>query len=151
MIRIASATLIILSLAIGNYVFAPFTPATTLHEVTFKITNIRNHQGNFVLCFFADEHEYKTEAESIRKEIEKEAIHNGELSFTLKLPEGTYGLLVLDDENKNDEMDFRLLLPKEGIGFSNHVPKIKKPNFSDFKFEVPPNNQPVTIQLRYLS
>jgi uncharacterized protein (DUF2141 family) len=45
----------------------------------------------------------------------------------------------LDDENLKDKMDYKLLLPTEGFGFSNFNPIILKSNFRDFNFTVNSN------------
>ena len=122
----------------------------TTHKVNFKITNIKNAQkGNFVLCFFANQEEFDKEKESLRFEIEKTKIVNKEIFFSLDIPSGKYGCIVLDDENLNDAMDFSLFLPKEGFGFSNFYP-LFRPKFKNFSFTVPYNeDNPVEIKLRY--
>jgi uncharacterized protein (DUF2141 family) len=51
--------------------------------------------------------------------------NGGTLTFTIAgLPEGSYGISVLHDENENHKLDRDLFgRPKEGIGFGNN-PKI---------------------------
>ncbi|WP_421801213.1 DUF2141 domain-containing protein [Flagellimonas sp.] len=49
---------------------------------------------------------------------------------------GTYAISVLHDENKDGEIKMGLLLPKEGIGFSNFkaIGLSNRPNFSKASF-----------------
>lgn len=127
------------------------TTFDSTEEVMFKITNIRSTKGNLVLCFFSEESAYQKGAFCIRKEISKNNLQNGELTVPLNLPKGTYGVVLLDDENLNDEMDYGLLMPKEGFGFSNFVPFISKPNFNDFNFNVSSKTKElVTIRVKYM-
>lgn len=119
--------------------------------VLFKITNVRNTKGNVVLCFFNQASTYEKGEFCIRKEISKSNLKNGEIKALLSLPKGTYGVVLLDDENQNDEMDYGLLMPKEGFGFSNFVPFISKPSFNDFDFRVTSNlKEPVIIKVKYM-
>ena len=137
--------------------FYPYTTATNptnpanVQNVSFEITNIRNTKGNFVLCFFSSETNYNNGQECLRKELSKKNIKNGELSFALELPQGAYGVVLLDDENLNDEMDYGFLLPLEGFGFSNHFPMLSKPRFNDIQFKVSNSiPEPITIKVKYM-
>lgn len=121
-------------------------------NVDFKITNIRNTKGNIVLCFFNNSYNYQNGQPCIRKEIDKDKIVRGELQVTIPMPQGIYGVVLLDDENLNDKMDYSFLLPTEGFGFSNHYPMIRKPTFNDFDFTVSSqqNSNPVIIKIKYI-
>ncbi len=125
-----------------------YSNTSKTYPVKFKITNVRNGEGNIVLCFFANEKEWKEEAESLRFEVEKDNLKDNELNFTLNLPAGYYGAIILDDENLNDDMDFKMFLPLEGFGFTNFYP-VFKPKFNNFKFKVPYQADYVVVKLRY--
>lgn len=132
-----------------------FTPHLESNKkmVEFKITNIRDaKKGNFVICIFNNSSNYQNGTTCIRKEVAKDQVKNKELTFSIAMPEGVYGAVLLDDENLNDEMDYGILLPKEGFGFSNHVPMIRKPQFHDFDFTVSnqSTNQPILIKVKYM-
>jgi uncharacterized protein (DUF2141 family) len=53
---------------------------------------------------------------------------NGTLILTGDLEPGTYGITLVDDENKNGTLDKSFFgMPKEGFGFSNFfIEKLKK-------------------------
>ncbi len=56
---------------------------------------------------------------------------------------------ILHDENNNGKIDKGLLLPKEGIGFSNYqsIGLKNRPNFSKASFEL---NTDKTISVRII-
>lgn len=63
---------------------------------------------------------------------------------------GTYGVALLDDEDSDTKMDYGLVMPKEGFGFSDYYHTgWSSPKFDDFKFELN-GNKSIKIQIRYL-
>lgn len=101
-----------------------------------EITGLRNNVGWIRLAIFVDEVGFRAEKPAQQRIFDKKTVKNGNLTIRLdSLPAGTYGLALLDDENKNGQLDYRFIIPNEGIGFSNYVQKgIKRPHFSDFSF-----------------
>jgi uncharacterized protein (DUF2141 family) len=94
-------------------------------EVTFNLTievnELRNSNGivQFALYnradAFPDEHFKKYFKKLTGKII------NGSSSVTFEnLKEGTYAINILHDENTDGRINKGLILPKEGIGFSNY-------------------------------
>lgn len=143
--------IILFSLSIILYSFTNNSTPSKSQNVSFEITHIRNLKGNFVLCFFNNQSSYDADKECIRKEVSKKNIKDGTLKFVLSLPEGYLGVVLLDDENQNDLMDYGVLLPLEGFGFSNHIAVISKPLLSDFGFNIPNKTKlPITIKVKYM-
>jgi len=67
------------------------------------------------------------------------------------LKPGIYGIAILDDENRNEKMDYGLILPKEGFGFSDYyLTGMKRPKFESFDFVLKNEVKTVEIKLRYL-
>ncbi len=62
----------------------------------------------------------------------------GEMTIALSLKPGEYGIILLDDENDTEVMEYNVLgLPKEGFGFAGYYHRgIRRPEFDDFKFTV---------------
>jgi len=62
-----------------------------------------------------------------------------------------YGITLLDDENKNGKLDYKFVIPKEGVGFSNYEQHgFRRPVFSDFSFLLKKNETiHVPIRLTY--
>ena len=73
------------------------------------------------------------------------------MTIKIKLKPGTYGISILDDENNDGKMDYKLIrIQKEGYGFSNYYHTgMSRPNFEDFDFIIGNKNIFVKIKIRY--
>jgi len=111
-----------------------------------EVSGIRNKDGLIRLAFFKDESSFRAEQPLLSRALEKADVLNGNLTVQLdSVQPGTYGIALLDDENRNGKLDYRLIIPREGIGFSNYVQhSILRPVFSDFSFILKKN---VTIRI----
>lgn len=111
-----------------------------------EVTGIRNKDGWILLAFFTNEVAFRTEKPALERSLDKASVLNGNLTVRLdSIPPGTYGIALLDDENKNGKLDYKLFLPKEGVGFSNYVHHgIRRPVFDDFSFLLKKN---VTLRI----
>lgn len=114
--------------------------------VNLTISNIKSTQGQILLAVFADQKGFKDEVPIHRFRFPKTAISNGTMKVSVNLAPGTYGIALVDDDNKNGKLDKNMIgIPKEGIGFSNfYLSGMSKPDFDDFKFEV--KNSAMAIQ-----
>jgi uncharacterized protein (DUF2141 family) len=67
------------------------------------------------------------------------------------LPQGTFAVSVLHDENGNGKMDKNFVgMPKEGYGASNNPKKKKRaPTFDEAKFSLNSTGQTIEITLIY--
>jgi len=82
----------------------------------------------------------------------KAGIKDGLMCVTVPgIPLGPVAISVLDDENSNGDIDMRLLIPKEGFGFSMN-PKIglSAPKFEECSFDFSRSGQRITIELNYV-
>ena len=89
--------------------------------LTVEVKDLRNSNGSVLFALynredaFPDEH-YKKYFKKLTGKIV-----NGESSVTFKnLPAGKYAVNILHDENNDGKIKKGLILPKEGIGFSNY-------------------------------
>ena len=83
--------------------------------------------------------------------MEKAKISNGASTLTINdLPKGRYAINVLHDENENGKIDKGLVLPTEGIGFSNYtnIGLSNRPNFSKASFELD-SDATVSVKIIY--
>lgn len=121
-------------------------------KVVVEITNLRNTKGSVSLGVYTNQDDFDEEKEYVLEVFPKtKTDSNGKLTVELYLPPGTYGIAYLDDENNNGEMDFGLMLPKEGFGFSNYVHSgLSRPDFEDFQFTVGTQATKVKIQTKYM-
>jgi len=67
------------------------------------------------------------------------------------LPQGTYAMTALHDENANGELDTFLGIPREGFAFSNN-PRVGfgPPRFDRVRFSIGPARALVRLQFKYI-
>lgn len=120
--------------------------------VTIKITNIRSKSGSLRFGIYRNQYEFENEKPHFIKSVPKTNMKNGTVEFELQLEEGYNGLALLDDENNNTVMDYGILLPDEGFGFSNYVHSgLTRPKFDAFKFHVKSSSKTaVTVKVKYM-
>lgn len=147
-----SITIFILSLSLF-FLLSSFAESVSEENPTIEVvvTNIRNAKGNLVMGFYKDSKSFSKRTPFMSKVVEKTTMKNGTVKFTLSLPAGTYGIALLDDENKNGKADYGFLLPIEGFGFSDYYHTgILAPSFDDFDFKLASSNKSVTVKLKYM-
>jgi len=65
--------------------------------------------------------------------------------------EGRYAIALIHDENGNGKLDKRLMIPREGFGFSKDAPVVMgPPRFDSAAFAVGPDAEHLSIKMRYL-
>lgn len=132
-----------LFILLGQHSYAQ-TPKTG--KLIIKITGIRNAEGNIRVALRTDEN---TIVDSKVVEIDKKTL-TAEAVFD-NLPEGTYGVAVIHDENKNEKLDFNDVgMPLEGYGHSNNPAKRPgPPNFDETRFAFAAPGSTIGIALIY--
>lgn len=120
--------------------------------VKVEITGIRTDQGILLVSLFENQEQFKSDQPVIIKKVAKAALRDSTLIVEFKnLTPQYYGIAVLDDENENGEMDYRLKRPTEGFGFSNYWHKgLFRPKFEDFSFELGEKDVVVKVVMRYI-
>jgi uncharacterized protein (DUF2141 family) len=127
----------------------PLTPVTC--DITVKVTAIRNKSGRLQIQIYRDQKTFLKETPWKVYHVSKKDVKDHYLIYTIEgLSPGTYGLALLDDENSNSKMDYGLVMPKEGFGFSDYYhTSWSRPVFDDFKFQLTEDRK-VKIQIRYV-
>lgn len=124
--------------------------ANTFGQTTLKInvTGLRSSKGNIRLAFYNNSESFDKEKALFIRIVPKEKITKGTFTITYTdLKSGTYGIAILDDENANNKMDYGLMLPDEGFGFSNYYhTSMSRPKFEKFSFKL--NNEPKTVEIK---
>jgi uncharacterized protein (DUF2141 family) len=125
-------------------------------DIPLQITvnDLRSANGNISVSVFVDDEGFKNEKAFLHKVFSKEEYLVGKtFSCKLDLPEGRYGIVILDDENADGDMDYNWIgVPKEGYGFSNFIHKgFSKPAYSDFEFDLNKDTKEMNISLRYFN
>lgn len=122
------------------------------YSLTIEVADLRNSNGvvQFSLYnkadVFPDEH-YKNYYRQMHEEIDK---GTSKITFT-DLPPGKYAVNILHDEDENGEIKKGLILPKEGIGFSNYqsIGLSNRPKFSKAAF-VLQEDKTIAVKIIYL-
>jgi len=117
-----------------------------------EISGIRNKEGLILLAFFVSDANFRSEKPVLEHILNKSLVQNGNLTVHLdSIPPGLYGIALLDDENRNGKLDYKFIIPKEGVGFSNYDQHgIYRPVFNDFSFLLKKNvTLRVPIRLKY--
>jgi uncharacterized protein (DUF2141 family) len=134
--------------------FSETNPEET-YSLTVKSAGFRNSEGEIMFVLYnkdgsIPDEKYKNYLKKGISKIDK----NGTATFTFtNLPDGSYAVNILHDENKNGKIDKKFLLPipSEGIGFSNYesIRMSNRPNFSKASFLVKSDMEKV-IKVIYL-
>ena len=115
-------------------------------KLTVKITGIRNADGNIRVALRTDDN---TIVDARVVEIDPKTLTA--VAVFDNLAEGTYGVAVIHDENKNEKLDFNEEgMPIEGYGHSNNPAKRPgPPSFDETKFAFDAPGASIEIALIY--
>jgi uncharacterized protein (DUF2141 family) len=121
--------------------------------VELTLTNIRKSDGLIRIGVFRSEVGYPDKP-LYKFSLAKDSINNGTIRFLIPVDgPGPVSLCILDDDNKNENMDYIFgILPKEGFGFSNN-PKISlrgAPSFSTTSFIYEEGIKDISIRMIYM-
>lgn len=127
-------------------------PSAFAGTLNFQITGLRNGNGNVLVSVFDRADGFPDAPEKALKIKKVKAQQSGlSLSF-VDLPDGSYAVSFVHDENANDKLDTNAVgIPKEGFGFSRD-PKISfgAPSFDAARIEVKGPKTNATAKMNYL-
>ncbi len=127
-------------------VLAPATTTLILH-----VKNVRNKAGVVRFALFASPDGWPDDKTKAARFASLPA-NGGTVTFTIAgLPEGSYGISVLHDENENHKLDRDLFgRPKEGIGFGNNPAiRFSTPSWKQSSVHVAGASIEAEVDLRY--
>jgi uncharacterized protein (DUF2141 family) len=122
-------------------------------QINIKVENIRNRTGQLCIGFFSSESDFLKEKACHTIIVNKSDLSGDSCSVCIPFKPGTFGISVLDDENSDGKMNYKVIgIPCEGFGFSNFpITTLKKPVFSDFEFKLNEGEtKNVKIIMKYL-
>lgn len=139
-----------LSIIVGYFTYNAVSTNNT-HTITIEISRIRNTIGQIKLLMFEDDKSFEDEKPYKVFYTSKKKLHDGRMTYVIQnIPSGTYGISMVDDENKNNVMDFGTFKPKEGFAFSNYYHKDWTiPKFKNFKFTLK-EDKTIKMIVRYM-
>ncbi|MDD3771799.1 MAG: DUF2141 domain-containing protein [Weeksellaceae bacterium] len=122
------------------------------NSLTVEVENLRNSKGTVQITLYNKDGSIPDEHYKNYFKMEKASIINGKSQCTFSnLPKGSYAVNILHDENINGKIDKGLILPKEGIGFSNYtsIGLTNRPNFKKASFELT-QNKTIKVKVIYM-
>ena len=138
-------------LLLASMCFMPVVVSGQSAALTIEITNIRFEKGWIRLGLYNHPDQFPVnpprtfnfKKTSLKKEMMEIILDD--------IQPGTYAISLLDDENGNDQMDYRLFkLPGEGFGFSNNIkPGLKNPPYDHCSFRIPEGQSRIRIEMQY--
>jgi uncharacterized protein (DUF2141 family) len=137
--------------------WAPFPSLTAQTKntatLTVRITGARNTKGKIGVTLFQDAQGFPDDSsKAVRQQSVEVDPNSMSAQVTFKdLPQSTFAVSVLHDENGNGKMDKNFVgMPKEGYGASNNPKKKKRaPTFDEAKFSLNASEQAIEITLIY--
>jgi uncharacterized protein (DUF2141 family) len=126
--------------------------AATPTPLHVTVTGLRSVQGQVLACLVSSAAAFPdcSRDPAARKLAVPVQFATVELDFGA-VPPGTWAVAVVHDENGNGRMDKRLIMPREGYGFSRDAPvRMGPPSFRSAAFAV--GAQPVrhALRMRYM-
>ena len=137
---------------IHSFVILFFLQITLFSQsLKVSITGLRNNKGSVIMGFYNNDKAFEDETPLFTKVESKATTVNHVLTLNYTgIKPGTYGIVLLDDENNNNKMDFGWILPEEGYGFSNYWhTSLTKPKVAKFSFTITNENKAVEIKVKY--
>jgi uncharacterized protein (DUF2141 family) len=131
-------------------IFFVLLQLTVSAQLKISITGLRSNSGSVILGFYTSDKSFEDEKPLFSKTESKATTINHVLTITYTgIKPGTYGVVLLDDENNNGKMDFGWVLPQEGYGFSNYYHTgMTKPKLIKFSFTITNTNEPKAIEIK---
>src|SRR3989339_1181064 len=140
-------TVIVITIALILY---SFTNKEETYTLTIEVKDLRNSKGVIQYALYNKDGSIPDEDYKKYFKILKGEIINGSSEVSFKnLPKGKYAVNILHDENKNGKVDKGLILPTEGIGFSNFqtIGFTNRPNFSKASFHL---NKDIKMKIKVI-
>ena len=133
---------LILTLAILTGVYG-LSNAQTDNKLVVKVTNIKSNKGNIGVAISDSEKTFLGKA----MENKSEKAQVGEMIFEFEVPNGTYTVRVMHDENKSGDLDKNFMgIPSEPYGISmDGKSRFGPPNYEDAVFTITDKNVKLTI------
>ena len=131
--------------------------AQSLHAqaLIVQVEGLRSDLGTVRVGFYDSPEQWASKRSNFQRHGAKRGLPAGGGTLVLRyedVPPGRYGIAIADDENDNGGMDWGVLLPKEGFGFSNYYStRLRRPDFEEFAFTHSADGDTVvTVRVRYL-
>ena len=119
--------------------------------IDVRFERLRNTRGIVRLCLSRNPAHYPDCSGDPQARRVNVRANSGSFRFD-NLPQGTYAMTALQDENGNGKLDTFLGIPREGFAFSNN-PRVGfgPPAFEKVRFSIGPARALVRLQFKYIA
>ena len=125
-------------------------PAST-GTLDLSIIGLRNTHGNVLVCLTANPRAFP---DCSRDPLSHRMTVAANGAASLRFPDiafGEYAVSLIHDENGNGKLDTRMMIPREGFGFSrNPVIVFGPPKFGAAEFAVGAGETAQTVRMKYM-
>lgn len=130
---------------------APAGAGVSAATVTVAVTDLRSAKGQILACLTTRADAFPDcEKDPLARKLKVPATAEVHLDFGT-VPPGQYAVSLVHDENGNGKLDTRLMIPREGYGFSRDAPvHMGPPKFDRAAFAVDTENVRLVVRMRYL-
>lgn len=120
-------------------------------DVRATVSGLRSAKGQVVACLTARPDAFPDcQSDPAARSLTVPAARTVQLDFGM-VPQGSYAISLFHDENGNGRLDKRLMIPREGFGFSRDAPvRLGPPRFASAVFAVGRETPGQTIRMRYI-
>ncbi len=126
-------------------------PAIESATLILNIDNVRSPDGDVLVFLYNYENQYPDNPYQHYKASKKD-LDNRKMTFSITdLEYGRYGIVLMDDENGNEDLDRFLGIPKEGYSFSNGAsPRMFRiPGFEAILVDLDEKEKEIGFKMRY--
>jgi uncharacterized protein (DUF2141 family) len=126
-------------------------PSAEAIDVSISVEGLRSAKGNVLVCLTANPRAFpdcSKDASASRAQIAARLAG----TFQLSVPHsGDYAISLIHDENGNGKLDTRLMIPREGFGFSrNPTITFGPPKFASARFAVGEAGSRQVVKMKYM-
>ena len=120
-------------------------------DVSATVTGLRSEKGQVVACLTTRPDIFpECQRDPQARAVKVPAAATVQVDFG-PVPAGRYAIALFHDENGNGKLDKRLMLPREGYGFSRNAPVMMgPPRFASAAFATAGTGHHETIRMRYI-
>jgi len=120
-------------------------------DLSATVTGLRSARGNVMACITQRPDAFPDcDKDPHARSLTVPAGTTVELRFGT-VPNGRYAISLFHDENGNGKLDKRLMMPREGYGFSRDAPVVfGPPSFASAAFVVAGEPSHQAIRMRYI-
>lgn len=121
-------------------------------SLTVTVNGLRNNNGVVQFALYNKAGSIPDEDYTNYYKMLTATIKNNSATVTFQnLPANVYAVNILHDENKNKKIDKGLIMPIEGIGFSNYssIGLTNRPDFAKASFQLK-ENKTINVKVIYM-